>query len=149
MLYIKETERKPSFGGCVIERWKRKMIRKMSPTIFHSGSMLIATFINSLSRKGTRASTPHAEVDLLALKQSYWWRALICKQIRTQTRFRGYKRQSSPIISGLKALPFGMFPREIPSCWVLYGSINILQRFHQSLPQKEPSLHQAIWFFST
>ena len=47
-------------------------------TIFHSGSILIATLMNSLSRKGTRASTPQAEVALLALRQSYRWRALIC-----------------------------------------------------------------------
>ena len=39
-------------------------------TIFHSGSILMATLINSLSKNGTRASTPHAAVDLLALRQS-------------------------------------------------------------------------------
>lgn len=41
-------------------------------TIFHSGSIDMATLMNSLSRNGTRASTPQAEVALLALKQSYW-----------------------------------------------------------------------------
>ena len=43
--------------------------------------MLIAVLMNSLSKNGTRASRPHAEVALLALRQSYWWRALICKGI--------------------------------------------------------------------
>lgn len=50
-------------------------------TIFHSGSMLIATSMNSLSRNGTLASSPHADVALFALKQSYWCRAFICKPI--------------------------------------------------------------------
>lgn len=44
---------------------------KTALTIFHSGSMAIATFRKSLSKNGTRASKPHADVDLLALKQSY------------------------------------------------------------------------------
>lgn len=30
----------------------------------------MAVLMNSLSKKGTRASTPQAEVDLLALRQS-------------------------------------------------------------------------------
>lgn len=38
--------------------------------------MLIATLMNSLSRKGTRTSTPHADVALFARKQSYWCNAL-------------------------------------------------------------------------
>uniref|UniRef100_A0A2P2NA29 Uncharacterized protein n=1 Tax=Rhizophora mucronata TaxID=61149 RepID=A0A2P2NA29_RHIMU len=38
---------------------------------FHSGSMSMATLINSLSKKGTRASSPQADVALLARKQSY------------------------------------------------------------------------------
>jgi hypothetical protein len=46
-------------------------------TIFHSGSMSIATLMKLLSRNGTRASTPQAEVALFALKQSYKCRAFI------------------------------------------------------------------------
>ena len=42
----------------------------LSPHIFDSGSRDIAYSINSLSRKGTLASTPHAMVDLFALRQS-------------------------------------------------------------------------------
>ena len=37
---------------------------------FSSGSMLKATLRNVLSKNGTRASRPHAMVDLLARKQS-------------------------------------------------------------------------------
>ncbi|MFS7978595.1 hypothetical protein Hanom_Chr10g00917291 [Helianthus anomalus] len=33
-------------------------------TIFISGSILITTLMNSLSRNGTRASTPQVDVDL-------------------------------------------------------------------------------------
>lgn len=55
-------------------------------TIFHSGSILIATSMNSLSKKGTRASRPQAEVDLFALKQSYKWRALIWSKIQLAIR---------------------------------------------------------------
>jgi hypothetical protein len=40
-------------------------------TILDSGSRDIAVLMKSLSRKGTRASSPKAEVDLLALRQSY------------------------------------------------------------------------------
>ena len=46
-------------------------------TILHSGSKSIATLMKFLSRNGTRASRPQAEVDLFALKQSYKWRAFI------------------------------------------------------------------------
>nr|GMD22300.1 hypothetical protein Iba_chr08aCG9500 [Ipomoea batatas] len=35
-------------------------------------SMLMAALMNALSKNGTRASKPHADVALLALKQSYW-----------------------------------------------------------------------------
>jgi hypothetical protein len=45
--------------------------------IFSAGSMDMATSMNSLSRNGTRASRPHADVDLLALWQSYRCSALI------------------------------------------------------------------------
>lgn len=47
-------------------------------TIFSAGSIDMARLMKSLSRKGTRASTPHADVDLLALRQSYRWSAFIC-----------------------------------------------------------------------
>jgi len=47
-------------------------------TILFSGSIFIATLINSLSKNGTLASRPQAKVDLLALWQSYWCSALIC-----------------------------------------------------------------------
>ena len=49
-----------------------------SNTILFSGSMFIATLMNSLSKNGTRASKPQANVDLFARKQSYLWSALIC-----------------------------------------------------------------------
>lgn len=45
--------------------------------------MSIATLMNALSKNGILASRPHAEVDLLALKQSYWWSALIWKTIHS------------------------------------------------------------------
>lgn len=54
----------------MVRAGSEQQIQESHLTIFHSGSMLIATLMNSLSKKGTRASTPHAEVDLLALKQS-------------------------------------------------------------------------------
>lgn len=41
--------------------------------------MDMATLIKFLSKKGTRASKPHAEVALLALRQSYKCRAFICQ----------------------------------------------------------------------
>ncbi|CSC79736.1 Uncharacterised protein [Vibrio cholerae] len=40
------------------------------PHILSAGLRRIATSINSLSRKGTRPSTPHAASDLLARAQS-------------------------------------------------------------------------------
>ena len=40
------------------------------PTIFRAGSRLMATSRNSRSRNGTRASTPHAAMLLLARRQS-------------------------------------------------------------------------------
>ena len=42
----------------------------LSDIILSFGFKDIATSKNSLSKKGTRASTPHAAIDLLALKQS-------------------------------------------------------------------------------
>jgi len=57
---------------------KTSVILKRKPDLFHSGSIAIATLMNSLSKKGTRASKPQADVDLFALRQSYWWSALIC-----------------------------------------------------------------------
>lgn len=44
--------------------------------IFSAGSMFMASCMKSASRNGGRASTPHAEVLLFALKQSKLWRAL-------------------------------------------------------------------------
>lgn len=55
-------------------------------TIFHSGSTVIAILMNSLSKKGTRASRPHADVALLARRQSYWWRAFICQKWKSKQR---------------------------------------------------------------
>lgn len=49
---------------------KMKNKRDYTLTILHSGSKSIAIFIKVLSKKGTRASKPHADEDLLALRQS-------------------------------------------------------------------------------
>uniref|UniRef100_A0A0A9E890 AsnS3 n=1 Tax=Arundo donax TaxID=35708 RepID=A0A0A9E890_ARUDO len=49
--------------------------------IFASGFMPMATLMNSLSRNGTRTSSPHAEVALLARRQSYWCSAFTLRQV--------------------------------------------------------------------
>ncbi len=62
------------------EREREREEKNYIGTIFSAGSMAMATFMKSWSRNGTRASKPQADVDLLALKQSYMYRALICCQ---------------------------------------------------------------------
>ena len=46
-------------------------------TILFLGFIAMATSMKSLSKKGTLASTPHAAMDLLALRQSYKCRLFI------------------------------------------------------------------------
>jgi hypothetical protein len=69
--------RKPKSNGKQSEEQSSSPSSKR--TIFHSGSMPIATSMNSLSRNGTRTSRPQAEVALLARRQSYWCRAFTCR----------------------------------------------------------------------
>mmetsp|Transcript_18702 Transcript_18702/g.59611 ORF Transcript_18702/g.59611 Transcript_18702/m.59611 type:complete len:229 (+) Transcript_18702:510-1196(+) len=51
------------------------------PHILCTGSSVMTTSKNSRSRKGTRASTPHAMVDLFARRQSYLNKALSLRTV--------------------------------------------------------------------
>ena len=48
-------------------------------TIFSAGSMLMDTRTNSLSKKGTRGSRPHAKGALLARRTSHWCRRVVLR----------------------------------------------------------------------
>ena len=80
--------------------------------ILSLGFRRIATSINSLSRKGTRPSTPQAASDLFARRQSY------------KMKFTEF---------------FLQFLHEKLWHQELYENIDILRKFHQHLHLKEPS----------
>ena len=101
--------KKPGAAG---NRVRSSHLLPLAPTrtIFHSGSMPMATSMNSLSRNGTRTSRPQAEVALLARRQSYWCRAFTCRfsrqgrrmpAMRSDGRSAACRRTRAYLVAGL------------------------------------------------
>lgn len=102
--------------------------------------MLIASLINSLSKNGTRASRPHADVALLARRQSYWCRALIY----SVTIMSGYL--NLPFFwTFLSYSPFDMSHGGAPLCWGPCGSRGTLRKSHRNPHRRLPSWPQVTW----
>jgi hypothetical protein len=71
-------------------------VHGLERTIFSAGSIDMARFTNSLSRNGTRASKPQADVDLFALKQSYRCSAFNCPYNRNSLH-QGFVARKSKV----------------------------------------------------